>query len=232
MGEINEVENLVESIKKKPQLVIVVVVLILAGIAGSIVFLNSRQDGDDYEFSQDFGSDSAGVESTRENKENSNDSCATHIDIAGAVEGPGVYCLEEGAILQKLIEEAGGFRDDVCQIWLNKSLNLAAKATDGQKIYVPFEDDPECGAEVAGDSSGDSAQSESRSQVPEGGYCTDGKININSASSEVLQKLSGVGPSTAQKIIDGRPYSRLEDLLDVKGIGDATFDKLKDDICL
>jgi competence protein ComEA len=49
---------------------------------------------------------------------------------------------------------------------------------------------------------------------------------------EELETLNGVGPSTAQKIIDGRPYTKIEDLLNVSGIGEATLNKFKDSICL
>ena len=59
-----------------------------------------------------------------------------------------------------------------------------------------------------------------------------GKISINNASQAELESLSGVGPSTAQKIINGRPYGKLEDLMNVSGIGQVTYDKLKDGICL
>ncbi len=220
-----KIEDVGQIIKRKPQ-IIVVGAIIVAAIAGCVVFLNSKSDKEDY----DFVSASAEVDP----RESSGESvCSIHVDIAGAVENPGVYCLDEGSILQELIKESGGFRDDVCQIWLNKSLNMAEKAVDGQKIYVPFADDPECGAVGSSESSDESSNStQAQATEKRAGYCIDGKISINTASSEILQELSGVGPSTAQKIIDGRPYSRLEDLLDVKGIGDATFDKLKDGICL
>lgn len=56
------------------------------------------------------------------------------------------------------------------------------------------------------------------------------KININTASSADLQMLTGVGPARAQAIIDGRPYDKIEDIMKVKGIKNATFDKLKESI--
>ncbi len=55
-----------------------------------------------------------------------------------------------------------------------------------------------------------------------------GRINVNTASLAELDTLPGVGPKTAQLIVDGRPYAQVEDLLKVKGIGPATLGKLKD----
>ena len=71
-------------------------------------------------------------------------------------------------------------------------------------------------------------ETEGNSQNSDSTECT----NINSASMEELDALTGIGPSTAQKIIDGRPYQKIEDLLNVSGIGDATFAKFKDIICV
>jgi competence protein ComEA len=57
-------------------------------------------------------------------------------------------------------------------------------------------------------------------------------VNINTATKEQLITLNGVGEATAKRIIDGRPYSQINDLLNVSGIGEATLAKFKDDICI
>ena len=57
-------------------------------------------------------------------------------------------------------------------------------------------------------------------------------ININTATKDQLTTLDGVGESTAQKIIDARPFSTIEDILNVSGIGESTYAKFKDDICV
>lgn len=58
------------------------------------------------------------------------------------------------------------------------------------------------------------------------------RVSVNSASATLLDTLPGVGPATAERIIEGRPYSKLEDLLDVKGIGEKTLEKLRPFITL
>ena len=63
------------------------------------------------------------------------------------------------------------------------------------------------------------------------GLCSDGRIDINTASSSALEELPGVGPATAEKIISGRPYSAADELLDVSGIGPATLEKIESEIC-
>jgi competence protein ComEA len=74
---------------------------------------------------------------------------------------------------------------------------------------------------------------ESNDDVNNGDSANDGGcISINNATLQELETLNGVGPSTAQKIIDGRPYTKIEDLLNVSGIGEATLNKFKDSICL
>ncbi|MFW5703169.1 MAG: ComEA family DNA-binding protein, partial [Candidatus Dojkabacteria bacterium] len=58
------------------------------------------------------------------------------------------------------------------------------------------------------------------------------KVNLNTATQSELESLPGVGPATSEKIIQNRPYSTPEDLMDVSGIGEATFAKLKDQITI
>lgn len=150
------------------------------------------------------------------------DSCEIYVDISGAVDKPGVYCISVGEILDNVIELAGGLKDDVCSRWVGRELNLAAVVEPNSKIYIPFADDSECFLSVTG-------SEENNSSVAD---LDVGKVSINNASMSELESLSGVGPATAQKIIDGRPYGKLEDLMNVKGIGQSTYDKLKGGICL
>ena len=136
------------------------------------------------------------------------------VDICGEVVNPMVVSLEEGSRVEDAIKAAGGVTDnaDLTQI------NRAAFLVDGDKIIIPsinFED-------------GSSSDGVSTNSI------SDGKININTAGSEELQNLDGVGPVTAEKIIEYREsngmFKTIEDIKNVSGIGDKTFEKFKDDI--
>ena len=167
----------------------------------------------------------------KEEVEQEVDICPIRVDISGAVVKPGVYCLEQNSAIVDVIKKAGGLSVQVAAKYLAMRINLASILSDNSKIYIPFEEDSICEVvkftlpkEVLDITEPKPPQEPGNEEV----VC----VSINSASSEQLQTLTGVGPSTAQKIIDGRPYEKLEDLLNVSGIGQATYDKFKDKICL
>jgi len=136
------------------------------------------------------------------------------VDVSGAVENPGVYEVDSDSRAEDAVLKAGGFSEKANLEYVSKSLNLAQKISDGQKIYVPFE--------------GESAPA--RAQVA--GVDISSKIGINSASSSQLEALPGIGPVSAKKIIDNRPYQDVSDLLNRKVIGKSVFEKIKEKIDL
>jgi len=139
--------------------------------------------------------------------------------VSGAVAYPDVYELASDSIVKDAIEAAGGPTDEAD---LNR-INLARRVHDEEQIYVPRkgEESPPVSPPS------DSPLLPSSSQ--EGG-----KVNINTATAEELDALPGIGPSIAQRIIDYRttngPFRSIEEIKNVKGIGDITFEKLKDKI--
>lgn len=135
------------------------------------------------------------------------------VDVEGAVVNPGVYTLHAKARIKDALIAASGLNADADRAWVAKSLNLAAKVSDGSKIYIPKKGEGALGAAV---SSGISSGT--------------GLININSAGLSELDTLSGIGPVTAQKIIDNRPYSLIEDLLSKKVVSSSVFGKIRDKI--
>ncbi len=142
------------------------------------------------------------------------------VDVTGAVRSPGVYTLPAGSIIADAIAAAGGGAPDADLDRVNKAMSLQ----DGMQVRVPH---------VADAASALLSNPAPTATAPAGGGATTaptGPININTATLAELDTLPGVGPSTAQRIIDGRPYGKIEDLMRVKGIGQATFDKLKDHI--
>lgn len=133
-----------------------------------------------------------------------------YIDIKGAVNNPGVYKFEENSRLFQAIQKAGGLLTTADENKINLSLLLQ----DEQMIYIP-----QIGEEVP------NMVTEKPDDV------IDAKININTAPSETLQQLPGIGPSTAQKIIDYRTsngsFVSTEDIMNVPGIGEATYNEIK-----
>ncbi|MCD4756071.1 helix-hairpin-helix domain-containing protein [bacterium] len=158
--------------------------------------------------------------------------CSVIVDIAGAVKSPGVYCLDEGSTIIDAVYQAKGFTDGIAQKFVSMSMNLSSLLSDHQKIYIPFQEDVYC--EIKSLQYID--QVVNAGNTTNSGGSTTGNtttcVNINTASLEELTQLDGVGESTAQKIIDARPYSETSDILNVSGIGEATYEKFKDDICI
>lgn len=135
------------------------------------------------------------------------------VDVSGAVESPGVYTLPAESRIEDAIKAAGGVSEEADEVYLTKNINLAQRLSDGTKVYLPYEGD------VAG------AQSGIVDKVSQSGI-----INVNSATLDDLDKLSGVGPVTAQKIIDGRPYGGIEELLTKKAVSRSVYEKIKSSV--
>jgi competence protein ComEA len=137
-----------------------------------------------------------------------------NVYVTGAVKNPEVYALPLNSIVKDAILAAGGATADAD---LDR-INLAAKLADQEQIYVPRKGEDELPLPP-------------EAPAPD---TTDDKININTASVEELDKLPGIGPSIAGAIIDYRTkngdFQQIEDINDVKGIGDALFEKIKGQI--
>ena len=158
------------------------------------------------------------------------------VDVQGAVESPGVVRLAEGARVFQAIEAAGG----VVSMGDTSLLNLAQQLNDGDKLYVPFTGEtvtlPDGSQIVAGTGQAQVAGAAGLVSGAADASGAGGKVNINTATSEELQTLSGIGIVTAGKIVDYRSkngkFAKPEDIKNVSGIGDRTYDNIKDDICV
>ncbi len=145
------------------------------------------------------------------------------IDISGAVQTPGVYHFEKDSRVEDAIRQAGGFSELVHKQFVSKSLNLATKLTDGQKIYIPFEGELASVAPVAVLAAVSPIGSNLTSQPS-------GVINLNSASQSELESLTGIGPVTAAKIINARPYNTVGELLSKKTVSKTVYEKIKAEV--
>lgn len=142
------------------------------------------------------------------------------VHITGEVFKPDVYEMSPGSRMNDLIDLAGGFTDKA-----NKDLvNLAAKLEDEMMVRIPSIDDEE----------NPSSQASNEIMGLVGDWdSASSKININTASLEELQTLSGIGPKTAEKIINHRQekkFEKIEDIQNVSGIGEKTFEDIKENI--
>lgn len=153
------------------------------------------------------------------------------VDVGGAVASPQVVRLSAGARVDDAIQAAGGLTEDAD----TTSLNRASKIEDGAKVYVPREGETASAGTVATEV-GTGATGVSGSVSTSTGSGSSGLVNINTATLEELDTLPGVGPSTAQAIIDDRtqngPFSSIEDLMRVSGIGDKKFANMKSGITI
>ncbi|WP_338750252.1 helix-hairpin-helix domain-containing protein [Bacillus sp. FJAT-52991] len=147
------------------------------------------------------------------------------VDIKGAVKMPGIYSLSSEERINDAVAKAGGFQKEADRT----TVNLAQKLQDEMVIYIPkVGEEPPVQAATAPGTSGVSsgAQTASSSGAEQGGG-----ININTATSAELQELPGIGEAKAQAIIDYREttgaFAQPEDLKNVTGIGDKTFEKLQ-----
>lgn len=146
-----------------------------------------------------------------------------YVYVCGAVGAPGVYRLAPGTRVYEAVAEAGGFAENADREWLNQ----AEQVTDGQKLYIYSEEETrqmeESGqtAGMAGTQNGGSGQEQA-------------KVNLNTADRELLMTLPGIGEAKADAILQYRtekgPFSAIEDILQVSGIKDAVFSKIKDQI--
>lgn len=140
------------------------------------------------------------------------------VHVAGAVRRPGVYRLRDGARVDDAVQRAGGAtrRAELTQ------LNLAAKLQDGRQVVVPVRT-PAPGSGVA--AAPDTAAAPTAPAAP---------INLNSATLEQLDGLDGVGPVTAQKILEYREqhggFGRIEELGEISGIGEKRLASLREQL--
>ncbi|MDX1412893.1 MAG: ComEA family DNA-binding protein [Candidatus Promineifilaceae bacterium] len=142
--------------------------------------------------------------------------------VTGQVIEPDVYVLAPGSRIKQLVEAAGGFTDDAN----TAAINLAQPLVDGAHVHVPaLSDEPASSPPVVSDPV--PLRSDGANQIEISGNL----ININVASKEELETLPGIGPVTAQKIIDYRQingaFTRIESIMEVPGIGEGKFEQIK-----
>lgn len=183
--------------------------------------------------SQNFSKKNLGTSTSTSSSNNSQESTSQNktvtCDISGAIKHEGVYTLKNGARLEELINAAGGLKTNA-QV---KAINRAVLLKDQDKIHIPFKGEKINNATTVTTSS--SADSATSSGLPQSSSSASGeKVNLNTASASDLQKLNGIGEKKAEQIIAYRDqngqFKKIEDLMQVSGIGEKTFAALKDQL--
>ena len=191
----------------KPLMVGLVIVLI-ALLVGTVFALNTCRSTPSYS-----------ITTENENKSSNVDEPATNIiyvHVVGCVNNPGVYAVPLGSHVVDVIERAGDFTEEAD----TTSLNLAREVVDGEQIRV---------ASTLEASSSDATTTSSSL-----GINAEGKVNINYATTDELQTVSGIGEVTAKKIVEDRekngPFTSVDDLTRVSGIGEKTLEKMRNSL--
>jgi len=167
------------------------------------------------------------------------------VHVAGAVQKPGVYRLKPGARNDDAVHAAGGFTASANP----DAINLAAHTEDGSQLYIPTRAerpsggiDPQAPAPLPSASRGASVAPTSHTKSAKGSGASthssnkltdpsQGQINLNTADSAQLQRIPGIGPAMAERILAYRRtaghFQSPDDLLQISGIGDKKYQKMK-----
>lgn len=218
-----------------------VIAIVLLGVGGFMYFQNNKENSidnsdlvteqvdkkDNRELSSSEKSSSPQASSTNTQSQQDTVTC----DISGAVKHPGVYTLKNGARLNDLLSAAGG----VTKRANLKNINRALLLKDQDQVYVPHKGEKvETIPSTVGTTTSTTTSSSTVTSAATGSSSSSEKVNINTASVQDLQKLSGIGEKRAEQIISYREqngtFKSLEDLTKISGIGEKTLEKLKDQL--
>lgn len=240
-----------DNLKNKKIITIIIFIIVLIGI-GVILWINSNSyenldsinvletmetetlGGKDInEVNQSKQKDANNVENIAANKMlEESEKIAIH--ITGEVKKKGILYLDKGARIADAIEAAGGATKNANL----DQVNLAYVLEDGQKIYIPNKNEKlEAGAYIISDSGNNVLVEDGKgSNTTTSTKGVNEKVNINSANQTELETLPGIGPSLAQRIIEYREangnFEKIEDVQNVKGIGDSKYSNIKEKICI
>lgn len=149
------------------------------------------------------------------------------VEASGQVVNPGVYQVAGTARIGDVLDRAGGLKKEADQQFVAKNLYLAQSVTDGQKIYIPFQDEfLEKTAQTV-----DAGASTTLTALTDGAV-SENKISINTAGLDELQTLKGIGKVRAEAIVAGRPYATIDDLVESGVLGKAVFESIVGNLSL
>ena len=222
---------------KKQKIIVIAILLIIAGAILYYVYGNDEvqiqneilpyEENILEEASEEMGkSEEAETKELEEKQE-------IIIYITGEVNKEGVYSLPEGTRIADAIEQAEGLTEDA----YTEDINLAYVLEDGMKIKIPNKNEIHNQVETQVTNEDSSYTStESGISIEQTQKKTSQKVNINTATQEELETLTGIGPSIASKIVQYRKengnFKTVEDIKNVSGIGESKFESIKDYVCV
>lgn len=195
---------------------LVLVVIAVAALGGTLYGLYGREDA------APLAAGTAEVATEQQ--------ASIAVYVSGAVNKPGVVTLPAGSRTVDAVNACGG----VLPTADPDQINMAQELKDGEQLRVPERAQVTATSAAAGVATGAATAGSASGATP--ANTAGGLVNINTASEQELDTLPGIGPAMAKRIIEYRTseggFKKLEDIKNIKGIGDAKYNKLKDKICI
>ena len=216
--------------KNKKTFIFAAIVIGLCAIAGVKIFESEGNARYEIAQSEDIEKEGSDLKQDNNSSQSNNNSTTTEVTvyISGAVKTEGVITMSSEDRLSDAIKVMGGIVEGADM----NAINLAEKLVDGKHYIIPKQGEQiPNDVNAGGGVSGASTQTAGGSERGQGGL-----VNLNTATIEQLDTLPGVGEATANKIITYREenggFKSIEDLKNVKGIGDKKFEEIKGNICV
>lgn len=201
-----------EWIERYKYYLFLLLVLFVLGLISALFFYTRQSSVEEYE---DLSTEKNSQE--RQTQKMSDEKLLLYADVKGAVKQPGIYQIHEDMRVWDVVQLAGGVQENA----ETKNVNFAEKVSDQMVIYIPSEDEV--------------VQTYDKEEIKQESQQSD-KVNLNQANESELQTLTGIGQKKAQEIIlyreENGGFREIEELKKIPGIGEKTFEKLREAICI